>query len=652
MNLSTHLHLTDRMAGEANAHLLGANLDLASDLPQAISSERLRNPTFCGPAEPGTGLAPHWKKLLDFSGGYFFMLEPGHNRVGGPAQRMHVTHGDGWLVQPGCWVRAGETLRIRLWARCQEGAPVTLRVGFRHRGLAGPWYGQAEIVVNRSYFAPYTCEVRISASDDDCLFGCQMRQPGIVYFDRISVHATAEGGTRADTLEAMRELAVPDLRWPSGCTSTGYHWRRGVGPEDERHDDADPVFHWGMSYTWGTDEYLELCTELGIRPHLIANVGTGTPREAAEWAAYCAAWYRARGRELPEMVWQIGNEHYGTHEIGHMDSEQYADCLIDYAPGIRAAYPRAILCTTALGENEVAPILNRAREHADLIAVHHYACRVDFNPAREALAFVGDVDTYARQLDQLADKVKASGSHAGLAITEWGAFRSETHTDATFCDPVDAGRMLYVAASLNAYARRSRYLKLANFYSLVNFMPAIIARGPNVERTLKHAIFRFWRPLFPATIREVTVDGPGFTVPQTTHDPAADRDPAAVTREPVAGDTVLPWIDALAGAAAAGDWLLLTNRHPTETLAVTLPEAYAGATVDRLLPTCGNMDFRLQEGGERAQGPVLEVPPWSHARVWRPTDEEKPHARVMKSRSQLLAEWGIHGTENEARCRH
>lgn len=615
MKNMTAIKSTGTTLGEADEHLFGANLDLTSDLPQAVASERLRNPTFCGPAEPGTGLAPQWKKLLEFSGGYYFMLEPGHNRVGGPGQRMQVTHGDGWLVQPHCWVRAGETLRIRLWVRCQEGAPVTLRVGFRHCGLSGPWYGQADIVVNRSYFAPYDCEVRISADDDNCLFGCQMNQPGIVYFDRISVHSTAESSTRADTLEAMRELSVPDLRWPSGCTSTGYHWRRGVGPEDERHDDADPVFHWGMSYTWGTDEYLELCTELGIRPHLIANVGTGTPREAAEWAAYCADWYRNRGLELPAMVWQVGNEHYGTHEIGHMDSEQYADCLIDYAPGIRAAYPNAIICTTSLGENQVEPILSRAREHADLIAVHHYACRVDFNPAREALAFVGDAHAYARDLDQLAAKVKASGSHAGLAVTEWGAFRGETHTDAKFCEPVDAGRMLFVTAMLNEYARRGRYLKLANFYSLINFMPAIIGRGPNVERTLKHDIFRFWRPLFPAAIQEVTVDGPGFAVPQTTNDPAADREPTAVIREAAVGEIVLPWIDALAGSNPHNHWLLLTNRHPSATLTVELPGEYAGAVIDRLLPECGNMAFRLQEGGEVVQSTILHLPAWSHARL-------------------------------------
>jgi alpha-N-arabinofuranosidase len=453
-----------------------------------------------------------------------------------------------------------------------------------------------------------------------------MKQPGIIYFDRISVHSTAEGSTRADTLAAMRELAIPDLRWPSGCTSTGYHWRRGAGPEDERHDDADPVFHWGINYRWGTDEYLELCSALGIRPHLIANVGTGTPREAAEWAAYCADWYRQRGMELPEMVWQVGNEHYGTHEIGHMSGEQYAACLAEFAPGIRRNYPRAIICTTSLGEKPleyVKPLLATAREHADMIPVHHYACRVDFNPAREALAFVGDAHAYGRGLDELAAVVAEAGSHAALAVTEWGAFRGETHTDAKFCEPVDAGRMLFVTAMLNEYARRGGVLKLANFYSLVNFMPAIIARGPHIERTLKHEIFRFWRPLFPAMIQEVTVEGPVFSPPESKNDQTEvepDLRDGSFVGEATDGsragrpDVLLPWIDALAGTNDAGAWLLLTNRHPTETLTVQLPPEYAGATVDRLLPSADHLRFEGKDGAESAAA-TLTLPPWSHARL-------------------------------------
>lgn len=255
-----------------------------------------------------------------------------------------------------------------------------------------------------------------------------------------------------------------------------------------------------------------------------------------------------------------------------------------------------------------------------MIPIHHYACRVDFNPVREALAFVGDAHSYARGLDELAAVVAEAGSHAVLAVTEWGAFRGETHTDAKFCEPVDAGRMLFVTAMLNEYARRGGVLKLANFYSLLNFMPAIIARGPHVERTLKHEIFRFWRPLFPAMIQEVTLDGAGFVVPETTNDPATDTNPGIVTRAPAAGETTLPWIDALAGTNAAGAWLLLTNRHPTETLSVQLPTEHAGAAVDRLLPSADGLSFERKEGLEKA-GDTLTLPPWSHVRLRSRSDE-------------------------------
>ena len=152
------LNLTGKALGEASETLLGANLEWIGDVPAALSTERLRNPTFRGPAEPGSGLAPHWKKWMEFGGGHTFVLEPGHNRVGEPGQRLQVTDGDAWMVQPECPVRAGERLRIRLWVRCQ-GAPVRLRVGFHHRGLAGPTYAEAEVLVDHSHFGVQEREI-------------------------------------------------------------------------------------------------------------------------------------------------------------------------------------------------------------------------------------------------------------------------------------------------------------------------------------------------------------------------------------------------------------------------------------------------------------------------------------------------------------
>ena len=41
-------------------------------------------------------------------------------------------------------------------------------------------------------------------------------------------------GIRNDVVAALRELKVPNVRWPGGCFADQYHWRKGVGPRDKR----------------------------------------------------------------------------------------------------------------------------------------------------------------------------------------------------------------------------------------------------------------------------------------------------------------------------------------------------------------------------------------------------------------------------------
>ena len=41
-------------------------------------------------------------------------------------------------------------------------------------------------------------------------------------------------GVRNDIIAALKELAVPNLRWPGGCFADTYHWQDGIGPKDER----------------------------------------------------------------------------------------------------------------------------------------------------------------------------------------------------------------------------------------------------------------------------------------------------------------------------------------------------------------------------------------------------------------------------------
>src|SRR5690606_30527631 len=41
-------------------------------------------------------------------------------------------------------------------------------------------------------------------------------------------------GVRNDVIQALKELKIPNLRWPGGCFADTYHWKDGIGPKDKR----------------------------------------------------------------------------------------------------------------------------------------------------------------------------------------------------------------------------------------------------------------------------------------------------------------------------------------------------------------------------------------------------------------------------------
>ena len=41
-------------------------------------------------------------------------------------------------------------------------------------------------------------------------------------------------GIRLDVVEALKEIDIPNLRWPGGCFADEYHWKDGIGPKQDR----------------------------------------------------------------------------------------------------------------------------------------------------------------------------------------------------------------------------------------------------------------------------------------------------------------------------------------------------------------------------------------------------------------------------------
>src|SRR6187401_1748957 len=151
-------------------------------------------------------------------------------------------------------------------------------------------------------------------------------------------------GYRNDVLAALKKLQVPVLRWPGGCFADEYHWRDGIGPRDERRSQINS--HWGgviEKNHFGTHEFMDLCQQIGAKPYVCGNVGSGSVREMMEWVEYMtsdadsplANLRRRNGQDEPYSLpyFGVGNESWGCG--GNMRPEYYADNYRRYATFVK-----------------------------------------------------------------------------------------------------------------------------------------------------------------------------------------------------------------------------------------------------------------------------------------------------------------------------
>jgi len=595
------VHLRGRQASAltAPAALLGQNLEVCLDVVAGLLSDRLTNPKFRGPAHPLTGIAQGWQPAQSNNvSGIRFDLVHNMSLSGEESQLIHNFSGRPGMgiLQTGRWVRQGERLEVSLWARAQH-HPVTLRVGLRPLQARAAYYDEATIEVEATYWKPYQVQLTAPRDDQEAVFFCYLESEGVVSLDQVHLRPVGPSVLREDLIQAIRTLEIPVLRFPGGCVSTNYHWRYGTGPVHLRPSLADPVFKGSMEYDFGTDEYLALCHELGIQPHITVNIGSGTPDEAGQWAAYCAAWYRQRNLGLPTMYWQMGNEHYGAWELGNMSGDQYAEALREYVPSVRRNYPEARIIALGPETGEILPhqrlpwrlpVLLKAGDLVDVLALQIYASC--WNQDRMAqyegvLQQVGKVATVMREaLDDCAKANKGTR----LAITEWNLWHNAAHyDDKGFSEPYDVEHALFVASMLHRFVGLAPALELANFYHLVNPMGVFVSRGPQVQETVLADVFRLYRPGFPGRIVPLAVESPALVEGVST-------------------------VEAICLENGRGSWLYVANLSPREECDLQLDGLPPFAEGTTLVGTdlAGGFVREIMRVGRS-----LTVPPLSIARL-------------------------------------
>ena len=336
-----------------------------------------------------------------------------------------------------------------------------------------------------------------------------------------------EGGIRLDVVEALRAIAIPNLRWPGGCFADEYHWRDGIGPRGRRPRMVNS--HWGdvvEDNSFGTHEFMALCELLGAEPYITTNVGSGTVREASDWVEYLtrgddspmAALRRANGRDEPWRVrfWGLGNEPWGCG--GGMRPEAYADLARVFGTYSRNHGGNQLYRIAAGGSSDsyqwteaLMKALGRRLggasdgDHAgtfQAISFHHYTVPGPWERKGSATEF--DVDEYYRTMEKAARVEEIIAGHArvmdaydprksvGLILDEWGTwFDVEPGTNPGFLFQQNTMRDALVASvHFDAFHRHADRLVMANIAQTLNVLQAmLLTDGETLVRTPSYHVF-------------------------------------------------------------------------------------------------------------------------------------------------------------------
>jgi alpha-L-arabinofuranosidase len=374
-------------------------------------------------------------------------------------------------------------------------------------------------------------------------------------------------GFRNDVIAALKELKVPMLRWPGGCFADEYHWHDGIGPKDKRAVRINT--NWGgvpENNSFGTHEFLDFVEMIGADAYVNANIGSGSPQEAAQWLEYMTGDQnttlvkerKANGRETPWKVsiYAMGNETWGCG--GNMRPEYYADVYNQYATFLKTR-PGAMPELLASGDHDdqtsfTTTLLNNVRTGMDAISLHYYTIlgpRWEDKDTATGFSEAGWINTLANTLkmdgfiqrqDALMtdfEKKRFGGAprkKIGLYIDEWGTwYKPEPGSNPGFLVQQNTLRDAVVAAAnfniFHKYADRVRMTAIAQAINVLQAM--ILTDGPKMILTPTYHVFHMYKPFQDATslpidIRTGDYKYDKWSVPQVSASAARAKDGSIV----------------------------------------------------------------------------------------------------------------------------
>jgi alpha-L-arabinofuranosidase len=396
-------------------------------------------------------------------------------------------------------------------------------------------------------------------------------------------------GIRSDVVAALREIKVPNVRWPGGCFADQYHWRNGLGPQEQRKVTYNT--NWGSQVepnSFGTMEYMDFIEQIGSEAYITANVATGTPQEAADWLEYLTAdkpttlvkERAANGHPAPYNVkfFGIGNESYGCG--GAMTADAYVDHMKTFALFARNLNPKQSGVTRfmpgpkpmkriAVGPGDTGTDYTEAVMKAwqggssyswsiEGLSVHRYTSGSKgtmFDPAtnfgeKEYATFIKNtyvmdelIATHSAIMDKYDPRKKVS-----LVIDEWGVWlQAKPGSAPLYLEQQNSLRdALLASVNLNIFARHADRVRMANIAQMINVLQSMIMTDKEkMLLTPTYYTYKMYVPFQDATYLPIEYDAGKYK----------------------SGDIEVPQLDVIAAQARDGSvWLALTNLDATRSI--------------------------------------------------------------------------------------
>lgn len=418
-------------------------------------------------------------------------------------------------------------------------------------------------------------------------------------------------GFRADTLELMKELNSPVYRWPGGNFVSGYNWRDGIGERDKRPPRHNPAWSGVESNDVGIHEYMELMQLLDADPFVALNTGLGDVESAEDEVGYLngaadtpMGKLRAQnGHPDPFNVpfFAVGNEMYGSWQLGHMSEDQYVLKHNDMATAISRISPNSQLVAVGnVGDWDIG-MLTHCADHMDLLSEHVYVKDKPQVPAHSA-QLAEQIRHVANMFRGYQNTIPAmKGKHIRIAMDEWnywygpyiyGELGVQYHLD-------DA---LGVARGLHEYFRNSDLYFMANYAQTVNVIGAIKTNRTTAAMDTTGLVLAMYRNHFGSLPVKIMDSPDDLDVSAAWTDDRKALTVAIVNPTSAAREIKLR-CPGVSFAPQAQRWLLTgpdaqSHNVPGEEPQVILEESSVASDAQLSIPPLSVVLCRLQIGGQ------------------------------------------------------